>query len=104
MNGETGLCGMEEFLVGGGLGFLAEGVEQMLLVLCPLGTPGRQRQLQLSGQLLGTQGTPHPKSLPLSPPEGFFRPQEHVWSGGRSKMLEDSYIRTQFSTSQDRSR
>lgn len=88
--------------MGGGVGFLAEGVEQMLLVLCPLGTPGQQ--LQLSGQLLDTQGTPHPKSLPLSPPEGFFRPQEHVWSGGRSEMLEDSYIRTQSSTSQGRSR
>ena len=83
MNRETGLRRMEGFLVGGGVGFLAEGVEQMLLVLCPLGTPGWQ--LQLSGQLLDTQGTPHPKSLPLFPPEGFFRPQEHVGLGAGLK-------------------
>lgn len=93
---------MEGFLVGGGVGFLAEGVEQMLLVLCPLGTQGQQ--LQLSGQLLDTQGTPHPKSLPLCLPEGFFWPQECVWSGGRSEVLENSYIWTQSSTSQGRSR
>lgn len=84
------------------MGFLAEGVEQMLLALCPLGTLGQQ--LQLSGQLLHTQGTLHPKSLPLCLPEGFFWPQERVWSGGRSEMLENSYIRTQSPTSQGRSR
>lgn len=74
---------MEGFLVGGGVDFLAEGVQQMLLVLCPLGTQGQQ--LQLCGQLLDTQGTPHPKSLPLCLPEGFFWPQEVFGLGAGPK-------------------
>lgn len=40
MDMETGVSGVWGFLVGGGVGFLAEGVEQMLHHMpCPLGTP-----------------------------------------------------------------